>query len=372
MPNTIRAAMLLLFVGLAAAADFRVGRATVDDSAVKALVLDDGDTRAVFVICDLLMVDVATVASARKQIAEQSAIPEANVMISATGVRTARTAIAPARISEAVRKALAALQSASVWAGSGKDDAIGFYDRFLMKDGTVRANPGRLNPAIVQPAGEADPDLTIALFETAAGEALAIYGSLSLHSDTLDYVAPVGRTLSKIYGAGLLTLWSTGAGGNVSNIDVRSQLAPYPPGVEARRVGSIIAGETVKAVARSVRVEAPKLGIAREVVKLASLHKGPPVEAEVQVITLGGALAWVGLPGELWTELGSAIRKASPFPGTLLIGFANGSAGILPTRKGYSAGDPESGVRSAAGSGEIIADAAVRLLAAARRQAGRQ
>ena len=372
MSNIVRIAALLLCAGYGSAAEFRVGRASVDDSAVKALVLDDGDTRAALVICDLLLVDEATVLTARKQIAEQSAVPEANVMISATGVRTARTSILPARISEAVRKALATLQPASVWAGSGKDDAIGFYNRFLMKDGTVRANPGRLNPAIVQPAGEADPDLTIALFETAAGGAIAIYGSFSLHSDTLDYLAPIGRTLSKIYGADLLTLWSPGAGGNVSNIDVRSHLAPYPPGVEARRVGSIIAGETIKAVARSVRVESPKLRIAREVVKLASLHQGPPVEAEVQVISLGGALAFVGLPGELWTELGLAIRKASPFPGTLLVGFSNGSAGTLPTRKGYSAGDAESEVRTAAGSGETVANTAVRLLAAARRQAGRQ
>ena len=68
-----------------------------------------------------------------------------------------------------------------------------------------------------------------------------------------------------------------------------------------------------------------------------------------------------------------AIRKASPFSHTLLVGLANGAAGgTLPNRKAYSAGENEPGVHAAAGSGEAIADAAVRLLAAARRSAMRQ
>ena len=35
-------------------------------------------------------------------------------------------------------------------------------------------------------------------------------------------------------------------------------------------------------------------------------REGKPLEAEVQVIALGDDLAWVGLPGEIFVELGLA------------------------------------------------------------------
>jgi neutral ceramidase len=339
----------LMLTAWAATAELRVGRSAIDEAAVKVLVLDDGATRVALVMCDALAVDEASVKTARKQIAAQSAIPEGNIMIAATGVRTSREP-SPARMGEAVRKAMTSLQAATASAGSGKEDATGFYNRFLMKDGTVRANPGRLNPDVVQPAGEADPDVVLALFKSAAGQPLAIFGSFSLHADSLNYQSVIAQTLGKLHGPELVTLWSTGAGANVSSFE------------DSRRIGTILAGEAIKAGARAGKIgAAAKLGVTRETVKLGSF------EAEVQVIALGDSLAWVGLPGELWTELGSAIRKASPFPQTLLVGLANGSAGVLPTRKGY----PDPSVRAIVGSGEAVADAAVRLLAGARRLAAR-
>ena len=52
---------------------------------------------------------------------------------------------------------------------------------------------------------------------------------------------------------------------------------------------------------------------------------GRPLEAEVQVITLGDRLPWVGLPGEIFTELGMMIKLGSPFQYTIIASLANGS-----------------------------------------------
>ena len=385
------AALLLLTACAASAAELRVGRAALklldvsaaDELYVKALLLDDGETRAAMVVCDLPALDPVTIQTARRQIAAQSTIAESNIMIAATGTHAARektprgTAVA-ARLAEAVRLAVSSAQPASAWAGAGREDATGFYNRFLMTDGTVRANPGKMNPDIVQPAGEADPDLVVVRFvEPGAGQTLAIFGSYSLRASIVegshlsaDYPGVIARTLGRLHGPELVTLWSTGAGANVTHIDARSP-APQPPGAaEAQRVGTILSGESLKAGARSLRLRSVKLGVVRESVKLAAAQPGrPALDVEVQVIALGDSVAWVGLPGDLWSELGRAIRKASPFPYTLLTGLADTSAGVLPSRKGYPAGSPDPGVRTAAGSGEIIADAAVRLLAAARRLA---
>jgi hypothetical protein len=90
---------------------------------------------------------------------------------------------------------------------------------------------------------------------------------------------------------------------------------------------------------------------------------GKPLEAEVQVIALGPDLAFVALPGEIFTELGLHVKQNSPFRHTILAELANGSVGYVPTKRAFTGGNYEpTSARCAPGSGEMIADAAVRLL----------
>jgi hypothetical protein len=92
-------------------------------------------------------------------------------------------------------------------------------------------------------------------------------------------------------------------------------------------------------------------------------REGKPLQAEVQVIALGDQLAWVALPGEIFVELGMAIKQASPFPCTIVAELANGSVGYVPNRKAYPEGAYEVvSARCAAGSGEMLVDAALRML----------
>ncbi len=92
-------------------------------------------------------------------------------------------------------------------------------------------------------------------------------------------------------------------------------------------------------------------------------RQGKPFRVEVQAISLGPDVAWVGLPGEVFVELGLALKKRSPFPLTLVVELANESIGYIPDRRSYAEGnyEPES-ARCAAGSGEKLVDAAVKLL----------
>ena len=90
---------------------------------------------------------------------------------------------------------------------------------------------------------------------------------------------------------------------------------------------------------------------------------GQPLEVEVQVIALGRDLAWVSLPGEIFVELGLAIKAASPFKQTILVELANGSIGYIPTKRAYAEGNYEPvSARCAEGSGEVIVETATRLL----------
>jgi hypothetical protein len=90
---------------------------------------------------------------------------------------------------------------------------------------------------------------------------------------------------------------------------------------------------------------------------------GQPQEVEVQVVTLGDDLAWVSLPGEIFVELGLAIKQGSPFRQTMIAELANGSLGYIPNRIAYPQGNYEVvSARCGEGSGEMLVDAALRML----------
>jgi hypothetical protein len=54
-----------------------------------------------------------------------------------------------------------------------------------------------------------------------------------------------------------------------------------------------------------------------------------------------GDVAFVGLGGEVFHEIGSAIKAASPFRHTFVITHCNGAAGYLPTKEAYPEGGYE-------------------------------
>jgi len=88
-----------------------------------------------------------------------------------------------------------------------------------------------------------------------------------------------------------------------------------------------------------------------------------PLEVEVQTIALSDELAVVALPGEIFVELGLAIKAASPFRYTFIAELANGSIGYIPNLEAYPQGNYEIvSARSEAGSGERLVDAALSLL----------
>src|SRR5277367_4099577 len=84
------------------------------------------------------------------------------------------------------------------------------------------------------------------------------------------------------------------------------------------------------------------------------------------LVTIGG-LAVVGIPGELFVELGLALKANPHFARTFVAGYCNDLIGYIPTRAAYAEGGYEvDTARIAAGSGETIVDTALTALAAMR------
>jgi neutral ceramidase len=321
---------------------------------------------------------------------------------------TSYTRSLPRKIAESVRLAEERLVACRPFGASGHEEGMSHNRRYFMKDGTVGWNPGKLNTNIVKPAGPIDPNVGLLYFEAAAKKPVAAFLNFAMHPDTVggkefsaDYPFTLAQLLADFKGPEMITIFANGTCGNINHVDVR-WADPQKGHTEAARLGTILAGavmrtfprlEPVKPGAPGVRSEIVNLPLAevtpesienaRTVVKRVEAAKQPsflervnafktldvaaregkPLELEVQVIALGTDVAWVGLPGEIFVELGLAIKKASPFRYTFIAELANGSVGYIPNREAYSQGNYEVvSARCAAGSGEMLVESATRML----------
>jgi hypothetical protein len=404
----------------------------LDELYAKAIVLDDGTSKAAIVACDLIGVPAAVVEKARRLAFERTGIPPGHIMISATHAHTGPSLIdgsfrtkfegetlriaeqylaeLPVRIADTIEQANRAMSPARASAAIGREAGLAFNRRYYMRDGTVRWNPGKGNPDIVRPAGPIDPDLPVVVFSEPDGRPRAVYVSHAMHLDTVggtrysaDFAKPLATLLAAAKSPDLLTLFAIGCAGNVNHIDVSSREKQSGP-EEAARIGTVLAADVLKTWAALAPVTDPVLRFGSERVplqladvqpgdvewatRIASTYgrtdaapmmdfvkaqkileldarKGRPLDAEVQVIALGGEVAWVGLPGEVFTELGMAIKQASPYRVTIVVGLANASLGYIPNRKAYAEGAYEAvSSRGAPGSGERLVDVATQALIA--------
>jgi hypothetical protein len=328
----------------------------------------------------------------------------------------------PGRITEAVKRALAELRPVKLGTGTSGCEGLAFNRRYYLRDGTVGWNPGKLNPNIVSPAGTTDTSVHVLYVEPGTGgnpqAALATYVNFAMHPDTTggtkfsaDWPGALARILGGYHGTNHITLVANGACGNINHLDFGWDWPNSGP-QEQHRIATILGSsvfqaykdlESVKpgalnATSSNVALDLPpvsehEVAEARKALeetpndhganfmKLVKAHraldvadrKGSPLSPEVQVITLADQVAWVALPGEIFVELGLAIKQSSPFPHTFIVELANENIGYVPDRRSYAEGnyEPES-ARCAAGSGERLVEAAVKLLAEAHGKSGAQ
>ena len=379
-----------------------------DDLYAKAIVVERDGVKAAMVVCDLItMTRDATVEARRLIAASPASIPGERVMISATHTHTGPSILRgsvrdpgeepgqrakafgealPGLIAEAVSRADAKLAPARVRAGLGQAEGISFNRRYVMTDGTVGWNPGKLNPKIVRPAGPIDPAVSVVCFESAddAPKLIATHVNFAMHPDTIgsdrvsaDYPGALAAAIAKVKGPDMLTVFANGTCGDINHVDVRTK--DSLEGLEqTRRIAGVLAEEVLKTMEKLEPVgqgparvksevlalplpevtpaefEAAKAVLLKPATSRAPLdrvkaikvldvaaRKGTPLDAEVQVIALGDDLAFVGLPGEIFVELGLDIKKRSPFKHTVLVELANGSVGYVPTKRAFAEGNYE-------------------------------
>lgn len=286
-------------LGLAGYYHERGNDGVLDDLLAKAVVLDDGQTRAAIVVCDLISMPNWITRDARQLVQQSTGIPGTNVMIAATHTHTAPvlyrewsrdetdgggksisrdySRTLPKLIADAVAAANEKRQPVRVSAGSQSESQIANNRRYWLRDGSVGWNPGKLNPEIVRPAGPIDPEVGVFFAETIGAKPtpLLTFVNYAMHPDTTggtrvsaDYPGALSRALALYKGPGMLTLFANGTCGNINHVDVRWAGAQSSP-PEAARLGAILAAAVLKTYPRlEPLTNAGALRVRREVVKL--------------------------------------------------------------------------------------------------------
>jgi len=89
---------------------------------------------------------------------------------------------------------------------------------------------------------------------------------------------------------------------------------------------------------------------------------GPQRRTQIQAFRIGD-LALVGLPSEVFVEVGLEIKRRSPFGCTLVVELANDSFGYVPTDRAFSEGSYETlNSLVAVGTAPAMVESAVGLL----------
>ena len=273
----------VLRVGVAAVDITPPGGQVLDPLYAKAIVLSQGKQMAALVECDLTMVSPEVSEQARQAAADRTGIPAANICIAATHTHNGAPGCddLPGRIARAVVEAHAAARPARLEAGIARqEETISFNRRYLMRDGTVRFNPGFLNPDVVRPVGPIDPEVGIVLVRQADGNRpVAALINFALHACTVgrggvtsaDFPYALERTLRKDLGEKFLSIYVAGACGDVNHFDVtrpywgrtwnqgQTFLTPYVPAKTDKPAKALTYEYIGEALAKTVEADLPKL-----------------------------------------------------------------------------------------------------------------
>jgi neutral ceramidase len=365
----------------------RDGPATgvLDPLYARALVLAEGDQRVALITCDLLGLHRHDVQSVRGRIEAATGIPAHHVLITCShthaGPATLRLQdcgeIDPAYMATLSDKlvtvtveAAAALRPARLGVGYGQVTA-GIHNRR-------------------QPGDVVDPALGVLRIEDEQGELLGVVLNFTCHptcltgENRLFSAEYCGHAVTKIRQAtGALALFITGAIGDVGPVERGIEVLTQIGDAVAEEALRVLAGITPRAwsglAVETHTVDLPLLPpwsaerleaeIARwqgismpEATPLLPPHPKIPgamigwagrtldqvrsgrvpqsVTTEIQAMR-AGELLLVSAPGELFVELGLAVKQGAGDAPLFLCGFGNDNIGYIPTRRAYPLGGYE-------------------------------
>lgn len=260
-----------------------------DELHVRALVLDDGETRLVFVVSDNVGINREVFDEAKRRIQEATQIPLEYIMMSATHTHSSISAggdgekrrgwnveallddyqlFIAGRMTDAVMIAINNLEPARIGWGVGRVPQHLFNRRWKMKKKVlnpfgemdqVQFNPGVNNDNKDEPAGPTDPEVSFLSVQSLEGRPISIMANYSLHyvggvpKDHLsaDYFAVFADRIQELLKADrqdppFVGMMTNGTSGDVNNVNFRGPSESHPPYAKMRIVANDVADEVLR------------------------------------------------------------------------------------------------------------------------------
>lgn len=364
------------------AARDRGSEAIADALYAKALVFDDGDTQAVIITTDLIGVEATFVDHVRQIIEEGTGIPAGNVMISCSHthfgpeVRASRATspdnpknrvyvnMLAQQLTTVTQLAQQRLQPARVGAGKGIADEISYNRHTIRPDGSAETSFRLPDSNSDLTLGPYDSTVRVIRVDSAAGELAASLIHFACHPVTTtdrmytisaDYPGYAMEVVEQ--GEGGTSLFGLGCAGNIVPIQREGE---YP-----RMIGRTIGGEAIKLLQWIETTDEAKVQVMhqKQVLQLKEAVDGKTTEeVDLQCIAVE-SIYFIGLPGEIFVEIGFDIVNRAQQDNLFVMSMTNGSFGYIPVEIAYKQGGYESNSSYfLPGCGEQIADASVELL----------
>lgn len=388
-------------VGLDMAGNYRgddyASRGVHDSLYAKAIVASgEKGEKAALLTVDICYIPKESVEMMRAYIASNTTIKPGNVMIMATHTHSGPVAELRApkakeylsKAADAVVQADKDLKPAMLSVGRSSEDRVSHNRRLKCKDGTTHMCWEKFEPGfVIEPWGPIDPEL-ITLSIAQEGEPAGVIVNFACHATTLtgnnwlytaDYPGYVGEAIRRVKGKDYLPMFFNGCCGNVTQVDYR---VGFPDTYqECQRIGYILGVSALEAINHAKAISSDIVAVSREMVPVKRMtitdeqfswaqailkeveREGmPPLQAdgipdaqyakdwvemrrnqdivdslEVMVVRVGDA-AFVGLPGEMFTEFGIEIKAKSPCRNTMVMGLTNDERGYFPTEESFTQG----------------------------------
>jgi hypothetical protein len=356
----------------------------------RAIVLDNGVSRAALVGIDLIGIDEDLWADASKQISQELQCPVENIIVSAThdhsspypdwgGANAPPDPNLPAfrmklkqGVIDAVRQAKAKLQPARMGFGTGMT--------YLNVNRDVIHPETRLWHQGANLDGVSDKTVAVLKFETLTGEPIAVHINYAMHAIdyymmailSADFPGATSRYIEQAYDDKVVAVWSTGAAGDQNPLYLRVFNAARKA-KDAADKDSAAAPALAKAVSDlNDWVDSIGRVMGEEVLRVMDATKrtstqvriwggtrtfscpgrnrtdhlreggpgtyvdGEPVNIRLGLLTIGDT-ALTSVNAEVYNAIALQLKKASPIANTVMVTVANGRAnsGYIPTDEAF-------------------------------------
>lgn len=409
---------------------YREAKRILDPLEARCVAFSDGENTALLIAIDSLEIEDGVVAEAKAAIAAAAGVSPDAVFLHATHTHTggdlhrtsdplrsgpeASASLARAalyvdhtvrRLADAALFAVRDMAPATLSCGRGAAPRISFPRRYLMKDGSLRTNPGVGNPDIAGPAGTSDDEVQLLRIDREGRRPVAIL-NFQTHPDVVggesisaDWPGFARRIFETALGGEACAVFVNGAQGDVNHVCVDprpGELNGLKPDFDdvhrgydhSRHMGRVVAcaalsvwdkcapleAGPVRFGVKTVEVpsHAPRPEELDEARHIAELHRagrdaelpfsgmalttavadaerklrlehGPASFAlPLSALAIGRSVAFAGYPGEPFTEIGRSVKTGSPFALTVNACLANGARGYFPSADAYAQGGYES------------------------------